>query len=134
MATTQRTSDRPEPRRVRFELTPEQRAYLEKAREEEVSNRDHAAEDVKWTRAAAEEATFSGRLRNAIHRAPLLLDDLCQRSNVDISLLGDFLRGEATLDSSSVDRLIAVIGWKAVETAESPLIRANRTSEAHHTG
>lgn len=102
------------------EFTPELRARWERARDLELAAKDQTIADLRLLNRAADEDSFAGRLRRAIHGGPFLLDDLCQRASVDLDLVGDFLLGEATLDSPAIDRLVAVLGWAAVVAAEIP--------------
>lgn len=125
MATAREAQNRPTPRRIKVELTQEQKAQLQQARREELANRHLMGEELRQVDAAASEPTFTGRLRCAVHRAPLLLDDLCQRAEIDLCLMGDFLRGEAALDSAAIDRLVAALGWPAVMAAEPTVGKAN---------
>ncbi len=110
----------PSQKRMIEEFTPELRERWETARDRVLAAKDEIAEEFRLVQEAGREPTFSGRLRRAIHGGPMLLDDLCKRVDVDLDLMGDFLRGEAALDSPAIDRLVAVLGWPAVVAAEAP--------------
>lgn len=64
-------------------------------------------------RAAAEEETFSGELRRAIHAYPQaqhqFLPALLQQTGISSMELRSFLLGEGALSSFAIDRLVAVL-------------------------
>ena len=75
-------------------------------------------------RAAAEEDTFSGELRRAIHAFPRthhqFIPALCTQTRLTSEELRDFLLGEAVLPSNAIDRLVAVLKLHLKpETAET---------------
>ena len=61
-------------------------------------------------REAAEENTFSGELRRAIHTGERDLIGLAQIAGITPIQLSEFLTGERTLRSDVPDRLMAAVG------------------------
>lgn len=65
-------------------------------------------------KAAAEEDTFSGALRRAIHRHDLSLAQIASQCGISVEELDEFLTGERTVASSVIDRLVEILGCKLV--------------------
>jgi ribosome-binding protein aMBF1 (putative translation factor) len=100
------------PGRKRFMLafTPEQEEQYRRAVAEEMASRAANVRRARPTLEALREASFSGWLRRAIASSGMPQEDLASRTGSDVTQLNAFLRGEATLDSAVIDRLIAVLG------------------------
>lgn len=81
------------------------------------AERDQVNDDFAHFETAASEETFSGHLRQAIHRGPLPLTVLMQRTGIDKNALVAFLRGDAPLPSDAIDRIAAVLGLALQPTA-----------------
>jgi len=62
-------------------------------------------------REAAEENTFSGELRRAIHASGFHLNYIADRVGTTPIVLDEFLTGEGTLQSDVIDRLVAMLGY-----------------------
>jgi transcriptional regulator with XRE-family HTH domain len=63
---------------------------------------------------AAEENSFSGALRRAIHKHDLSLTQIARQGGLSVEELDLFLTGERELPSSVIDRLVNVLGCKLV--------------------
>ncbi len=74
------------------------------------AERDQVNDDFIHFETAAAEETFSGKLRQAIHRGPLPLSVLMQRTGIEKEALVAFLRGDAPLPSDAIDRIADVLG------------------------
>jgi len=98
--------------RVHLSLTDEQRDYVERAREQEEACRDETIADFHRLRAAESEPGFSGDLRRAITASRIRPDVIANELQIDIDLLEDFRRGDATLPSDVADRLIRRLGLR----------------------
>ena len=86
-------------------FTPELYERWKMSRDAAITEKDEVIADFRLMRQAASEKSFSGRLRRAVQKAPLILPELCQRAGIDVPTIGSFLRGEAGLDSA------AYIAW-----------------------
>jgi len=101
----------PEARRISRELTAEDKARVQRLREQiavelpEMTARDQLRKDAR------EEATLSGELRRAIHASPLSLTAIATQAGVSPVLLDEFLTGERNLRSDVMDRLAGVLGY-----------------------
>jgi hypothetical protein len=69
---------------------------------------------------AAEEDTFSGELRRAIHASGLMLKLIAERVGTTPIVLDEFLTGERTLRSDVIDRLARLLGCKLCQATQSP--------------
>lgn len=65
-------------------------------------------------KSAAEEHTFSGALRRAIHKHELSLTQIAGQCGISVEDLDEFLTDEKSLPSHDIDRLVDVLGWKLV--------------------
>lgn len=103
---------REQPGRKRFSLTftPEQLAEYRRAVAEEMACRAANVERARPTLEALRESTFSGWLRRAIASSEMPQAELAARIGIDPTDLNGFLRGDATLDSAAIDRLIDDLG------------------------
>jgi transcriptional regulator with XRE-family HTH domain len=63
-------------------------------------------------KAAREERSISGAVRDAIHRSDLPLQAIATKAGLSPVELDEFLTGERTLRSDTLDRLAAVIGYQ----------------------
>ncbi|MEX0704671.1 MAG: hypothetical protein WD069_21405 [Planctomycetales bacterium] len=98
-----------EARRVYRELTKDEQARLEGARNAVAGELPDLARRDRLRTDAAKEATFSGDLRRAIHRSDLAITDIACRCGVSLLVLDDFLTGEGTLGSDVLDRLLVIL-------------------------
>ncbi len=67
---------------------------------------------LRRMRAAADEPTFSGQLRRAIHalhQQEMFLPTLLDRAHVSWDVLEPFLLGDALLSGDVIDRLVDVL-------------------------
>lgn len=97
-----------EPRR---KLSRQEKARLKQLQQQIADELPELTEQHRQLTKAAAENTFSGRLREAIHRSRILLPDVARRSGLSMEQIHEFLLGERTLSSSEVDRLIDVLGY-----------------------
>src|SRR5687767_9771753 len=73
-------------------------------------------------RAEAErEPTFSGSLRQAIHKSGLTIDQVATKAAIDPAHLDEFLLGTRTLRSDVIDRLAFALGAKLQASPTTPL-------------
>ncbi len=77
---------------------------------------------------AAEEDTFSGALRRAIHRHDLSLTQIAPQCGISVEDLDEFLTGERTLGSDIIDRLAALLGCTLCQKETQDGQRAAATS------
>jgi hypothetical protein len=63
-------------------------------------------------RAAREERSISGAVRDAIHRSELPLHTIAAKAGLSPVELDEFLTGERTLRSDALDRLAATISFE----------------------
>lgn len=117
-------------------FTPELYEHWKKSRDAAIAEKDEVIADFRLMRLAASEESFTGRLRRAIHKAPMLLPDLCERAGIGVSSIGGFLRGEEDLDSATIDRLVTVLGWSAIVAAEpsTNVEKHSLPTPIHHAG
>jgi ribosome-binding protein aMBF1 (putative translation factor) len=109
-----------------MQLTDQQRAEIDRQRREQPGQRrfvlsftpeqrEQYRQAVNTTRArpaveALREATFSGWLRRAIASSGCSQENLAADVGAEVAAINAFLRGEGTLDSALIDRLIARLG------------------------
>jgi len=102
--------DKRQARPISRELTPAEKARVERYREQIA----HEASDLQardqMRKDAREEGTLSGELRRAIHESGLSLAEIAARAGVGPIVLDDFLTGERTLRSDVIDRLASALG------------------------
>jgi hypothetical protein len=98
-------------------VTAEHQARIAKAREQIAAELPELVARDARMREAAEENTFSGELRRAIHHGERDLIDLAQIVGVTPVQLSEFLTGERTLRSDVLDRLVAAVGAHLVQAA-----------------
>ena len=91
-------------------LPPDHQARIAKAREQIAGELPELIARERLMREAAEENTFSGELRRAIHAGERDLVALAEIVGITPIQLSEFLAGERTLRSDVLDRLVAAIG------------------------
>ena len=95
-------------------LPPEHQARIAKAREQIAAELPELIARESRMREAAEENTFSGELRRAIHSGERDLIALAQIVGIPPDQLSEFLAGDRTLRSDVLDRLVAAVGARLV--------------------
>jgi len=105
--------EHPDRRRFHMESTPQQRAEWQKAVAEEEAARPANIARLERMDLAADEETLSGELRRAIRNARRPFSALAKEAGVTPQELLDFRSGDAPLPSDALDRLIAVLGLTA---------------------
>jgi hypothetical protein len=95
--------------RVRIDLTPEQRAEYAQAVAEEEASIAANRERFQKRQQAAQEPGFSGDLRRAINAARRPSLELAAQLGIDVQLLEDFRCGDGTLPTDVVGRLVDVL-------------------------
>ena len=102
------------PRRIEREATPEERERLRAYRDQiqrelpELRQRAEAVELAK-REVAMRERTVSGQLRRAIAERGADHRELAQRVGISGKVLAEFLLGVTPLDSSTIDKLAALL-------------------------
>ena len=91
-------------------LPPEQQTRIAHAREQIAAELPDLIARERQMREAAEEHTFSGELRRAIHRGERDLISLATLVGITPIQLSEFLTGQRTLRSDVLDRLVAAVG------------------------
>ncbi|MEX0716312.1 MAG: hypothetical protein WD066_06995 [Planctomycetaceae bacterium] len=84
------------PRRIHRELTPDERSRLDEARERIAAELPDLMRRNELRKRAAEEDTFSGELRRAIHQSGVPISRIARSAQVTPILLDEFLCGEST--------------------------------------
>jgi len=100
----------------RRELPPDHLARLELAREQIAAELPELVARERRMREAAEENTFSGDLRRAIHSGDRDLISLAELAGTSPVHLSEFLAGDRTLRSDVLDRLVSALGARLVVT------------------
>lgn len=103
-------SDEPERRRFLLALTPEQREEYRRAVAEEMASRPENIRRSRALLAALREPTFSGWLRRMIAKSAVPHDELARRIGLDVERINGFLCGHETLSSDVIDQLAAELG------------------------
>ncbi len=98
----------------RRELTSEHLARLEQARKKIAAELPDLVARERRMREAAEENTFSGQLRRAIHGGDRDLISLAELVGTTPVHLSEFLAGDRTLRSDVLDRLVSALGARLV--------------------
>ena len=98
--------------RTYIELSDEKRAQIRRAQEQVKEELPELAKRLRMANEAADEDTFSGELRRAIHASGLHLNSIAERIGTTPLVLDEFLTGERTLRSDVIDRLTTVLGCK----------------------
>ena len=97
-------------KRVYVELSDEKRAQVKRWQAQVKEELPDLAKRLQMANEAAEENTFSGELRRAIHASGLTLQAIADRTGTTPIVLDEFLTGERTLRSDLIDRLAALLG------------------------
>ncbi len=105
-------------KRTYIELSEEKRAQIRRAQAQVKEELPELAKRLRLANEAAEENTFSGELRRAIHASGFHLNYIAERVGTTPIVLDEFLTGEGTLQSDAIDRLAALLGYKLVNTDE----------------
>ena len=95
-------------------LAPEHLARLEQARKKIAAELPDLVARERRMREAAEENTFSGQLRRAIHGGDRDLISLAELAGTTPVHLSEFLAGDRTLRSDVLDRLVSALGARLV--------------------
>ena len=98
--------------RTYVELSPENRAQIKHWQEQIKAELPELANRLRLATKAAEDNTFSGGLRRAIHASGLTLNYLADRVGSTPIALDTFLTGEDSLQSDVIDRLMPLVGYK----------------------
>lgn len=99
-----------EARRTQVELSDEKKAQLKRWQAQVKEELPELAKRLQLANEAAEENTFSGELRRAIHASGLTLNHIADRVGTTPIVIDEFLTGERTLRSDVIDRLAALLG------------------------
>ena len=95
-------------------LAPDHLARLEQARKKIAAELPDLVARERRMREAAEENTFSGELRRAIHGGDRDLISLAKLVGTTPVHLSEFLAGDRTLRSDVLDRLVSALGARLV--------------------
>jgi hypothetical protein len=90
-------------------MTADERASWEESLAEHSAERADIDATMDAFRSAADEDSFSGHLRKAIHQSRVPLRSLCQEAGIDWESLRAFLAGEELLPTAVLDRLAPVL-------------------------
>jgi len=99
-----------ETNRTYDELSEEKRAQIRRAQQLVKEELPDLANRLRMATEAAEEKTFSGELRRAIHASGFHLNYIADRVCTKPVVIDEFLTGERTLRSDVIDRLAALLG------------------------
>lgn len=102
---------------TRQALSPDQQSRVAHAREQIAAELPELISRQRQMREAAEENTFSGDLRRAIHGGERDLISLAQVVGITPIQLSEFLTGQRTLRSDVLDRLVAAVGGRLMPSA-----------------
>jgi hypothetical protein len=105
----------PKVRRIKGKLTPRQQARLRHQQRLIEKELPELIERDRMGKEAANELTFSGELRRAIHASQLPLTEIAIEVGISPLALSDFLTGERTLRSDVLDRLMTSLGLEVSE-------------------
>ncbi|MGH7201445.1 MAG: helix-turn-helix domain-containing protein [Planctomycetaceae bacterium] len=101
-----------EARRIHRELTEDERSRLQQARAEVEREKPQIIERGRRIRQAVEEDTVSGQLRRAMAESELRTEELAEQVGIDRQSLADFMAGDSTLDSDTLSRIAALVGYE----------------------
>lgn len=99
-------------RSIHTEFTPEERERWQRAVEEEQKARGDNLARLPRLQAALEEDNISGQLRRAIVAGGITIPQLADQAAVSVEALDDFMAGEKPLDSDSLARVAAILGYE----------------------
>ena|ERR1043165_3095692 len=97
-------------KRSYVELSEDKRAQIRRAQALVKEELPELAKRLRIATEAAEENTFSGELRRAIHASGFHLNYIGERVGTTPIVIDEFLTGERTLRSDVIDRLAALLG------------------------
>jgi ribosome-binding protein aMBF1 (putative translation factor) len=117
-----------EAKRTYVELSDEKRAQIRRAQAQVKEELPELAKRLRMAHEAAEENTFSGQLRRAIHASGFHLIYIADRVGTTPIVLDEFLTGERTLRSDLIDRLAALLGCTLCQKESQDGQRAAATS------
>ena len=95
-------------------MTPEEQSRLRRLQEQVAQELPDLIQRDQLRKNAAEEDTLSGALRCAIHKGDVPITEIARRCEIGFVELDEFLTGERTLPSSTIDRLVGILGCKLV--------------------
>ncbi len=101
-------------------LTPDQREHFRILAEQADAERAELPDRFRQVDSAANQDTFSGALRRAIHECPWDLAQLEQRTKIPAHRLADFLQAAIELQTSEVDTLVQTLSLELVKPLLSP--------------
>lgn len=93
------------------QLNGAERTRLRQLREQIAAELPDMTARDQLRKEAREEGTLSGELRRAIHASPLSLLAIATKAGIPPILLDEFLTGERTLRSDTMDRLAGILGY-----------------------
>ncbi|MFO0968775.1 MAG: hypothetical protein U0793_24730 [Gemmataceae bacterium] len=99
-------------RRIYGELTPAQKRRLTIARKKVAEELPELLRRHQMMINARKEKTLSGELRRAMHESKWDLWEIAKKIEIPPADLTDFLTGESTLSSDTIDRLVKLLGYK----------------------
>jgi transcriptional regulator with XRE-family HTH domain len=102
---------KPKIKRVTRKLSKAELKRLKQHREQVADELPELIERDRMRREARDEGTLSGELRRAVHGSPLSLSAIALRVGISVAALDDFLTGERTLRSDTLDRLADAVGF-----------------------
>jgi DNA-binding MarR family transcriptional regulator len=102
-------------RRVYVQLTPEQRKEYREAVAQEMAGKEANIAHYRKINAAAERPGFFGDIRRAILLSRPSIPELATAIGVDRRLLSDFRAGEAELPAAALDRLLEKLGLRLMQ-------------------
>jgi hypothetical protein len=111
------------------ELSEEKRAEIRRAQAQVKEELPELAKRLRMATEAAEENTFSGELRRAIHASGFHLNYIADRIGTTALVLDEFLTGERTLRSDVIDRLTGLLGCTLGATRDPATSSAKSDSQ-----
>lgn len=99
-------------RRIARPLTTDELERLKEQRRRIAKELPELIQQNQLRHDARNEATLSGEIRRAIHESPLSLSDIADQIGISTIFLDEFMTGERTLRSDTLDRLVRAIGTK----------------------
>ena len=99
-------------KRIFLKRSPTQKRQLEKWRKQIAEELPDLIRRNRLADGAMKERTFSGALRRAIQAHRLSPIKIAEKAGISWMELDDFLTGEKTLLSDSIDRLVKVLQLK----------------------
>jgi hypothetical protein len=115
-------------KRTYIELSEEKQAQIRRAQALVKEELPELAKRLRMATEAADEKTFSGQLRRAIHASGFHLNYIAERAGTSPIVLDEFLTGERTLRSDIIDRLTALLGCTLSSKESQNGQRSNATS------